>query len=191
MPLGSTAKGQRLFLVCPPFSSRPFSPFPQLTFVPCLFLVACADSYAGMVGQSPVVDDLLGRLSRQVRAETSVEKELIKLVGAMDMVMAAQEGPGVMLDVTGGEKALVPVGEVGKKRGRVSGEGEGEEEEEEEEESEEEEEEQEEDEEIDDGDSSEDDQRIEELLEDVEEEGEGEEDEDDDDDDDDEDEEDE
>jgi hypothetical protein len=143
-----------------------------------------------MVGQSPVVDDLLGRLSRQVRAETSVEKELIKLVGAMDMVMAAQEGPGVMLDVTGGEQALVPVGEVGKKRGRVGGEDK-EEEEEEEESEEEEEEEQEEDEEIDDGDSSEEDQRIEELLEDVEEDGEGEEDEEEDDDDDDDEEEDE
>ncbi len=53
------------------------------------------DMYAPMVGQSPVLDELLGRLARQIKQEVGLQTELLEVLGAMDLVLATQEGGGV------------------------------------------------------------------------------------------------
>lgn len=48
------------------------------------------DIYAPMLGQSPVLDELIGRVARGVKAEVAVQREMLGLVGAMDMLIATQ-----------------------------------------------------------------------------------------------------
>jgi len=48
------------------------------------------DMYAPMVGQSPVLDELMGRVARGVKAEVGVQREMLEMLGAMEMVMATQ-----------------------------------------------------------------------------------------------------
>ena len=52
------------------------------------------DMYAPMVGQSPVLDELMGRVARGVKAEVGVQREMLEMLGAMEMVMATQMGGG-------------------------------------------------------------------------------------------------
>lgn len=47
-----------------------------------------ADLYTPLLGQSPGLDDLLGKIQTRIERELGFERELIKLRGALDMTLA-------------------------------------------------------------------------------------------------------
>lgn len=47
-----------------------------------------ADLYTPVLGQSPLVDEMLGKLHLRIERELDFEKELMKLKGALDMTLA-------------------------------------------------------------------------------------------------------
>jgi U3 small nucleolar RNA-associated protein 15 len=46
------------------------------------------DIYTPMLGRSPVIDEMLGRIQRRIERELGFQKELMKLRGALDMTLA-------------------------------------------------------------------------------------------------------
>lgn len=48
----------------------------------------CTDIYTPILGQSPVIDEMLGRIQTRVERELGFQKELMKLRGALDMTLA-------------------------------------------------------------------------------------------------------
>jgi len=46
------------------------------------------DLYTPVLGQSPLIDELLGRIQTRVERELGFQKELMKLRGALDMTLA-------------------------------------------------------------------------------------------------------
>ena len=49
----------------------------------------CADMYGAVLGQSPLIDSLFLRLRRKVAAEIRFQKELVKIKGALHMILAS------------------------------------------------------------------------------------------------------
>jgi U3 small nucleolar RNA-associated protein 15 len=45
--------------------------------------------YSPVLGQSPVIDTLFLRLRKKVAAEIRFQKELVKIKGALDMILAS------------------------------------------------------------------------------------------------------
>ena len=50
--------------------------------------VLTTDLYTPVLGQSPLIDELLGRIQTRVERELGFQKELMKLRGALDMTLA-------------------------------------------------------------------------------------------------------
>lgn len=46
-----------------------------------------ADIYTPILGQSPLIDEMLGRIQTRVERELGFQKELMKLRGALDMTL--------------------------------------------------------------------------------------------------------
>ena len=46
------------------------------------------DMYSPVIGQSPLIDTLFQRLDAKLKAELKFQKELVRLRGAVEMVMA-------------------------------------------------------------------------------------------------------
>ena len=55
-------------------------------------VVGVADMYAPLLGQSFAIDQLFLRLQARVRQEVKLEKQLLQLQGALDLIMAAAAG---------------------------------------------------------------------------------------------------
>jgi U3 small nucleolar RNA-associated protein 15 len=51
----------------------------------CLYIVT--DMYADVIGQSPLIDNLLVRLKRKVTAELRFQDVVAKTLGALDMIL--------------------------------------------------------------------------------------------------------
>ena len=49
-------------------------------------LIEISEMYADVIGQSPLIDNLLVRLSRKVTAELRFQEVVAKTLGALDMV---------------------------------------------------------------------------------------------------------
>lgn len=55
----------------------------------CPFLqTLAADTYSSVLGQSPLVDDLFGRIWAKVTEEVRLQRELAQVRGALEMVLA-------------------------------------------------------------------------------------------------------
>lgn len=50
--------------------------------------------YTPVLGQSPLIDELFHRLREKVKQEILFQKELAKIVGALEMVFAKSGGGG-------------------------------------------------------------------------------------------------
>jgi len=48
-----------------------------------------ADMYGAVLGQSPLIDSLFLRLRKKVAAEIRFQKELVKIKGALNMILAS------------------------------------------------------------------------------------------------------
>lgn len=46
------------------------------------------DTYASVLGQSPLVDDLFGRIWARVSDELRVQRELMQVKGSLEMILA-------------------------------------------------------------------------------------------------------
>lgn len=51
-------------------------------------LIVSSDMYTPVLGQSPLIDNLFSRLKKKVSAELAFQRELSKVRGALDMIMA-------------------------------------------------------------------------------------------------------
>lgn len=47
-----------------------------------------ADLYTPILGQTPGVDELLGKMQTRIERELAFERELVKLRGALDMTLS-------------------------------------------------------------------------------------------------------
>ena len=54
-----------------------------------LFSALVADLYASIVGQSVLIHQLLASLQSKLREETRLQKEMFRLLGSLDLIMAA------------------------------------------------------------------------------------------------------
>jgi U3 small nucleolar RNA-associated protein 15 len=46
------------------------------------------DIYTPVLGRSPLIDEMLGRIQRRIERELGFQKELMRLRGALDMTLA-------------------------------------------------------------------------------------------------------
>jgi U3 small nucleolar RNA-associated protein 15 len=46
------------------------------------------DLYTPVLGQSPVIDEMLGKMQNRIERELGFERDLMKLRGALDMTLA-------------------------------------------------------------------------------------------------------
>ena len=70
-----------------------------------------SDTYAPLIGQSALLDDLLNRLHRALRQEVKLQRELTTLLGSLDLLLATQENQQhrierQQLEQEGGEEEL-------------------------------------------------------------------------------------
>lgn len=58
--------------------------------LPVLAIIANTriDLYTPVLGQSPVIDEMLGKMQNRIERELGFERDLMKLRGALDMTLA-------------------------------------------------------------------------------------------------------
>ena len=78
-----------------------------------LMLTPTPDLYTPLLGQSPGLDELLGKIQNRIERELGFERELIKLRGALDMTLA--QAAVAQLDLTApvSASASVPASVIG------------------------------------------------------------------------------
>ena len=54
-----------------------------------IYVSTCVDIYAGAVGESPKIDELLQKLKSRIDYELIFQQQVFQLLGAMDMIFAA------------------------------------------------------------------------------------------------------
>ncbi|KAN0062011.1 U3 small nucleolar RNA-associated protein 15 [Thecaphora frezii] len=62
---------------------------PAYTDLVCDTLNVVVDTYASVLGQSPLVDDLFGRIWAKVSDEIRLQKELMQVRGSLEMILAS------------------------------------------------------------------------------------------------------
>lgn len=68
---------------------------------------SCTDVYTPTLGQSPLIDEMLGRIQTRVERELGFQKELMKLRGALDMTLAQVRGIAFVQVVRANEQAAM------------------------------------------------------------------------------------
>ena len=61
---------------------------PQYTSLVCDTLNTVIDTYASVLGQSPIIDDLFGRIWAKLAEEMRVQNQLVQVNGALEMILA-------------------------------------------------------------------------------------------------------
>jgi len=74
-----TLKYLEKYILNPRFNSHLFIIFDQIL-----------DIYAEVLGQSPIVDELLLKIHNKIRVEVSSQKQMFQLLGALEMMMSAK-----------------------------------------------------------------------------------------------------
>jgi len=62
---------------------------PRFGELACDVAIVLIDMYASAIGQSPLIDGLFVRLRKKVKQEMLLQRELISLRGALDMILTA------------------------------------------------------------------------------------------------------
>ena len=74
----------------------------NITMSACLLNILLSDLYAGQVGQSSVLDELLVRLKDTVDHEVNYMKDLMEIMGIMDTILAASQTVDIEKSSTNG-----------------------------------------------------------------------------------------
>ncbi|WFD01756.1 U3 small nucleolar RNA-associated protein 15 [Malassezia obtusa] len=61
---------------------------PQYTSLVCDTLNTVIDTYASVLGQSPIIDDLFGRIWAKLSEEVRLQNQLVQVNGALEMILA-------------------------------------------------------------------------------------------------------
>ena len=61
---------------------------PQYTSLVCDALTIVIETYASVLGQSPIIDDLFGRIWSKLSEEMRLQNQLFQVNGALEMILA-------------------------------------------------------------------------------------------------------
>ncbi len=62
---------------------------PSYVALVCDTLNVIVDTYAGVIGQSPLIDDLFGRIWAKVADELRLQRDLMQVRGSLEMILSA------------------------------------------------------------------------------------------------------
>ena len=63
--------------------------FPEQSLLMTIIYERFTEMYGPVIGQSPIVDTLFLRLRKKLAAELRFQKELVKMKGALDMILSS------------------------------------------------------------------------------------------------------